>query len=75
MSTFEKVQGAICSELGLEPGDVTPKSSLTDLGVDSMDRASLVLALEEVLEIEIPDDEARKFVNVSQIVKYADSRS
>lgn len=75
MSTFEKVRDVICAELGSEPGDVELTSKLEDLGVDSMDRASLMLELENVLGIEIPEDDAMRLRRVYQIVDYVDSHS
>ena len=75
MTTFERVRDVICNELGIDAGEVESNSKLEDLGVDSMDRASLMLELETVLGIEIPEDDAMKLRRVYQIVDYVDSRS
>lgn len=75
MSTFEKVRDVICAELGSEPGDIELTSKLEDLGVDSMDRSSLMLELENVLGVEIPDEDAARLRLVYQIVDYVDSHS
>jgi len=75
VTTFERVRDVICNELGIDAGEVESNSKLEDLGVDSMDRASLMLELETVLGIEIPEDDAMKLRRVYQIVDYVDSRS
>lgn len=75
MSTFSRVQEVLVAELGIEPDEVELTSKLEDLGVDSMDRASLVLELENKFGLEIPDDDAKGLRRVYQIVDYVDSRS
>jgi acyl carrier protein len=75
MSTLQRVRNTLYSELGIEPEEIELTSKLEDLGADSMDRVSLVLALEENFGIEIPDDEAKRFRRVYQIVDYVDSHS
>ena len=73
MTTFEIVRDVLQSELGVEPEDIELTSKLEDLGADSMDQASLILALEEHFEMEIPDDDSKRFRRVYQIVDYVDS--
>lgn len=75
MSTFEKVRDVLCAELGVEPEEVELTSKLEDLGADSMDIASLILAIEETFNVEIPDDNAKRLRRVYQIVDLIDSRS
>lgn len=75
MSTLEGVRAVLYSELGVEPEEIELTSKLDDLGVDSMDRASLILALEEAFSIEITDDDAKRFRRVYQIIDFIDSNS
>lgn len=74
MSTLEGVRAVLSSELGVEPEEIELTSKLEDLGVDSMDRASLILALESAFNIEITDDEAKRFRRVYQIIDFLDSK-
>lgn len=67
----EKVKQIIVDQLGVEASDVTDSSSFVDdLGADSLDRVELVMALEEIFGIEIPDDDAEKLVTVQDAVNY-----
>lgn len=71
-SLTEKVREAIAGELGLAVDDVGLDDSLRgDLAADSMDVASLVVELEDVLGIEIVDDDVQKLVTVKDVIDYA----
>ena len=71
---FEKVQEKISEQLGIDIEEVTMESSfIDDLGADSLDIVELLMALEEEFDVEIPDEEAEKFVTVSDVVDYIKS--
>lgn len=68
---FEKVKAIIVEQLGVSETAVTMEASfIDDLGADSLDIVELVMALEEEFDIEIPDTDAEKVVNVSDVVEY-----
>lgn len=74
--TFGEVRQAVADSLGLDPAEIKPESSFVALGADSMDRAQLIVDLEEALGMEIPDDDANKFVTVQDVLAYGnDPRS
>ena len=59
----DKVKQIIVEQLGVDEGEVTSNASFVDdLGADSLDTVELVMAFEEAFEIEIPDEDAEKFV-------------
>jgi len=59
----DKVKQIIVEQLGVDEGEVTPSASFVDdLGADSLDTVELVMAFEETFDIEIPDEDAEKFV-------------
>ena len=61
----EKVKKIIAEQLSVSEDQITPDASFVeDLGADSLDTVELVMALEEEFEIDIPDEEAEKIVNV-----------
>lgn len=74
-SVLEKVRSAIAESLGIELKEVTPESSFVSLGADSLERAQLMIEIEEVLGIEIPDDDFLKLQTVANVVAYANTRS
>lgn len=54
---------------GLKPAD-----ALTDLGLDSLDRYSLFVELQELTGLEVPDEAVPKLDSVASIVDYFNSR-
>lgn len=70
-SVQERVQKIIAEQLSVSEDQVTTEASFVDdLGADSLDTVELVMALEEEFEIDIPDEEAEKIVNVKDAVDY-----
>ena len=68
---FEKVKEIIVEQLGVTENTVTMEASfIDDLGADSLDIVELIMALEEEFDLEIPDTDAEKIVNVSDVVDY-----
>ena len=72
MSTIEdRVKKIVVEQLGVAEDQVTPDASFVDdLGADSLDTVELVMALEEEVDTEIPDDEAEKITTVKQAIEY-----
>jgi len=73
---FDKVKEIIADKLSVNEDDITKESSfIEDLGADSLDIVELIMALEDELEMEIPDEEAEKFVTVGDVVDYIKSQT
>jgi len=73
--TFEKIREIIVEQLGVEESAVTLETSLMkDLEADSLDAVEIIMAIEDEFDIEVPDEEAEKFQNVGDIVKYVDDK-
>lgn len=71
---FEKVREIIADKLSISEDEITMDSSfLEDLNADSLDIVELIMALEDELDMEIPDEEAEGFVTVGDVVKYVKS--
>lgn len=73
---FEKVIGIIGEQLGLDDvSGVTPATSLmNDLEADSLDAVEIIMAIEDEFGVEIPDEEAEKFKNIGDIVRYVEAK-
>ena len=68
---FDKVKDILVSECSINESDITPDAELVnDLGLNSLELADLVLYCEEEFDIEIPDEDLRKFITVGDIVDY-----
>jgi acyl carrier protein len=74
LTCFEQIRTVLVEEFGCAPSDVKMTTSLRgELGLDSMDTAQLILDLEEVLGVEIPEYDAGKLFTVGDVVKYAEA--
>ena len=70
MEIFEKVQQITVEQLSVDASAVTMESTFVDdLGADSLDIVELIMAFEEEIEVEIPDDEAEKIRTVTDAVE------
>ena len=68
---LERIQKVIAYQLGVDLERVIPAAKLEDdLGADSLDAVELVMALDEEFKVNIPDDEAEKFLTVQDIADY-----
>ena len=68
---FEKVREIIADKLSINEDEITMDSSfLEDLNADSLDIVELIMALEDELDMEIPDEDAESFVTVADAVNY-----
>ena len=54
MSVKDKVIAIIAEQAMLEPSDVTPESTLEDLGIDSLGLVESIFAIEEAFDISVP---------------------
>ena len=54
MSIEDRVIEIIAEQAVLEPSDVTPDSTLEDLGIDSLGLVECIFAIEEEFDISIP---------------------
>jgi len=72
---FEKIQEIIADKLSIDVEEITLESSfIDDLNADSLDIVELIMALEDELEIEIPDEEVEGFKTVGDVVTYVKSQ-
>ena len=68
---FEKIQEIIADKLSIDVEEITLDSSfIVDLNADSLDIVELIMALEDELEMEIPDEDVENFKTVGDVVNY-----
>ena len=73
---FEKIREIIMEQLNVDQDAVTMDTHLMkDLEADSLDAVEIIMAIEDEFEIEIPDDDAEKFQNVSDIVRFVEEKT
>ena len=72
---FEKVRDILADQLDLEEDSITMDSSfIEDLGADSLDLVDLVMSLEDVFGLEVPDDAIETMKTVGDVVRYIESK-
>lgn len=70
-SLFERVQGVVAEQLGVDPEKVTPEAEFVqDLNADSLDLVELIMQLEEEFGVEISDEEAENIVSVNDAMEF-----
>ncbi len=70
---FEKIKEIVAEQLDVDTSDITLETSLTkDLEADSLDAVEVIMEIEDEYGIEIPDEEAEKFVTIGDIVNYVE---
>lgn len=68
---FEKVRDIVAEKLSINPEEITLESAFVeDLSADSLDIVELIMALEDELDMEIPDEVAENFVTIGDVVGY-----
>lgn len=77
LTVEQRVRAVVVAELGLQADEALASDATFtgDLGADSMDSHSLVLALEEEFAIEIPDSDLPQLQTVRQVVDYVTQRA
>jgi acyl carrier protein len=67
---LERVRSIIANHLNIDPQAITLETTFQELEADSLDVVEMVMSLEDEFDIEIPDDQAEKIVEVRQIVEF-----
>nr|UEQ11877.1 acyl carrier protein [Kumanoa mahlacensis] len=68
---FDTVQSIVAEQLGVDKELVTEEAHFAnDLGADSLDTVELVMAIEEKLSIEIPDEDAESIGTLGEAIKF-----
>ncbi|MGL4773670.1 MAG: acyl carrier protein [Clostridium sp.] len=71
---FDKIREIIADKLSIGEDEITLESSfIDDLNADSLDIVELIMALEDELEMEIPDEDVEGFKTVGDVVNYVKS--
>ena len=77
MSAIEpRVIEIVAEELSVEKDKIRRETTfIQDLGADSLDIVELVMALEEELDINIPDDQAEKITTLGEAIDHIEKEA
>ena len=68
---FERIQAIVADKLSIDEASVTMEASFIEaLNADSLDIVELIMALEDELDMEIPDEDVENFKTVGDVVNY-----
>lgn len=71
---YEKVKQLLIEELQVKEENITPDAELSsDLGVNSIELANLILLCEDKFDVTIDDDDMNKFITVGDVVAYLEA--
>jgi acyl carrier protein len=72
---FETFRTLLVEELQIKEDMITPDAELSsDLGINSIELADLVMICEEKFDITIEDEDIHRFITVADVVDYLESR-
>ena len=71
---FETLKKLLVDELQIDAASITPDAELSsDLGMNSIELANLIMLCEEKFDITIDDDDIHKLVTVGDVASYLES--
>ena len=71
---LDKIKELVVDQIGVSADELDMDTSLmNDLEADSLDAVEIIMAIEEEFDIEIPDEEAEKFLTIGDMVEYLES--
>jgi len=68
--TEKQIIAIVIEKLNIEKPVNINRSTLQDLGADSLDMVEIIMKLEEQFGIEINDDEAEQLGSVQEVINY-----
>ncbi len=72
---FETLKNLLMEELQIDAAVITMDAELaSDLGINSIELANLVMLCEEKFDLTIDDDDIHKFVTVADVVEYLEAQ-
>ena len=71
---FEKLKELLVDELQIDEADITLDAKLsTDLGVNSIELADLIMLCEDKFDIVIKDEDIHNFITIGDVVNYLET--
>ncbi|MBE6589911.1 MAG: acyl carrier protein [Ruminococcaceae bacterium] len=73
---FETLKNLLVEELQIDPDDITLESNLaSDLGINSIELADLVMTCEEKFDVEFKDEDISNLATIGDVVKYLEENA
>lgn len=69
MDISEKVADIIAARFNIAAEDITPETTIHELGADSIDFVDMVIELEDELQTDVPDEEFENIKTVGDLIE------
>ncbi|MCR5033922.1 MAG: acyl carrier protein [Clostridia bacterium] len=71
---LDKVKQLVVDQIGVSADELDMDTNLmNDLEADSLDAVEIIMAMESEFDIEIPDEDAEKFLTIRDMVEYLEN--
>ena len=68
---LDKIKELVVDQTGVSTDELSMDTSLVnDLEADSLEAVEIIMAIENEFDIEIPDEDAEKFLTIRDMVEY-----
>ena len=68
---LDKIKELVVDQTGVSADELSMDTSLVnDLEADSLEAVEIIMAIENEFDIEIPDEDAEKFLTIRDMVEY-----
>ena len=74
-TTLTRVRAIIAARLDIDPDAVTADSNIFALGADDLTALEILMAIEDLFDIEIPDEAAERIQVVGDAVRLIDAKT
>lgn len=72
---FDEIKSILADQLTVKEDDIEMSSILADdLGADSLDAIDIVMSIEDMYQIEVPDEVVEEMKTVGDIVNFIESQ-
>lgn len=73
---FEKIQKLLAEQLNISADKITMESDIiNDLGADSLDVVEMLMSVEEIFNVTVPDELANKLQTVGSVVNFIEENA
>ncbi|MEN6350122.1 MAG: acyl carrier protein [Syntrophomonas sp.] len=66
---FEQARKILAEQLDMDTEQISMESTFEELDADSIDIVEMIMALEDIYDIEFPEDEEREYSSLGALIK------
>lgn len=66
---FEIARKILAEQLNIDPAEITMETTFEEIEADSIDIVEMIMALEDMYDIEFPEDDLEDYPVVGELIK------